>query len=115
MKPKPQFTQTQFEVTRLGPCELPSPLPLSSTPGDGRCDFMADDARILYDPCFRAGEPICPLSLEHAGPREYLYFDPTQVKAAIVTCGGLSPGINNVAMTTTNKARRPGKSSIASA
>ncbi|GLE09178.1 hypothetical protein PINS_up020769 [Pythium insidiosum] len=31
-----------------------------------------------------------------AGPRATLFFDPTQVKAAIVTCGGLCPGLNNV-------------------
>ncbi|CAI5728610.1 unnamed protein product [Peronospora destructor] len=31
-----------------------------------------------------------------AGPRETTYFDPSTVKAAIVTCGGLSPGLNNV-------------------
>lgn len=31
-----------------------------------------------------------------AGPRKYLYFKPTEVKAAIVTCGGLCPGLNVV-------------------
>lgn len=31
-----------------------------------------------------------------AGPRKELYFEPTNVKAAIVTCGGLCPGLNNV-------------------
>jgi 6-phosphofructokinase 1 len=31
-----------------------------------------------------------------AGPRSSLYFDPNTVKAAIVTCGGLCPGLNNV-------------------
>ncbi len=34
--------------------------------------------------------------LELAGPREQLYYDPSQVKAAIVTCGGLCPGLNSV-------------------
>lgn len=99
MKPQHQFTQSQFEVARLGPCERTSPLQLSTTPGDGRCDYTPDDMRILFEPRFRAGEPICPLSLEHAGARERIYFDPMEVKAAIVTCGGLSPGINNVVRT----------------
>ncbi len=31
-----------------------------------------------------------------AGPRRQLHFDPDQVSAAIVTCGGLCPGLNNV-------------------
>ena len=33
---------------------------------------------------------------EKAGPREKLYFDPSKTKCAIVTCGGLCPGINDV-------------------
>jgi len=31
-----------------------------------------------------------------AGPRKELHFDPDNVNAAIVTCGGLCPGLNNV-------------------
>jgi 6-phosphofructokinase 1 len=31
-----------------------------------------------------------------AGPRKTLYFSPREVKAAIVTCGGLCPGMNNI-------------------
>jgi len=33
---------------------------------------------------------------EAAGPRAQLYFDPRTVRAGIVTCGGLCPGLNNV-------------------
>jgi len=35
-------------------------------------------------------------SMEPGGPREYIYFDPPTTRAAIVTCGGLCPGLNNV-------------------
>jgi len=31
-----------------------------------------------------------------AGPRSEIYFEPSEVHAAIVTCGGLCPGINDV-------------------
>ena len=31
-----------------------------------------------------------------AGPRSHTHFDPSNVTAAIVTCGGLCPGLNNV-------------------
>ena len=34
--------------------------------------------------------------LERAGPRHKLYFAPGHVRAGIVTCGGLCPGINDV-------------------
>eukprot|EP00271_Cylindrocystis_brebissonii_P009161 TRINITY_DN23834_c0_g1_i1.p1 TRINITY_DN23834_c0_g1~~TRINITY_DN23834_c0_g1_i1.p1 ORF type:complete len:519 (+),score=119.52 TRINITY_DN23834_c0_g1_i1:131-1687(+) len=37
-----------------------------------------------------------PLWGRRAGPRQWIYFPPKEVKAAIVTCGGLCPGINDV-------------------
>lgn len=37
-----------------------------------------------------------PMSFELAGPRDRIYFDPSKTKCAIVTCGGLCPGINDV-------------------
>lgn len=37
-----------------------------------------------------------PVYMEQAGPREKIYYDPSKVKAAIVTCGGLCPGLNDV-------------------
>jgi len=35
-------------------------------------------------------------SLEIAGPRQKIFYDPAQTRVAIVTCGGLCPGLNNV-------------------
>mmetsp|Transcript_20919 Transcript_20919/g.43660 ORF Transcript_20919/g.43660 Transcript_20919/m.43660 type:complete len:538 (+) Transcript_20919:35-1648(+) len=37
-----------------------------------------------------------------AGPREHLHFNPSTTVAAIVTCGGLCPGLNNVIRELTN-------------
>jgi 6-phosphofructokinase 1 len=93
------LSQSQLEVATLGPRCVRSPLRLSTTPGDMVGDFLPDDMRLLVEPRFRAGEPPCPLSLEVAGARQEIYFDPAQMKAAIVTCGGLCPGINNVIRT----------------
>lgn len=36
------------------------------------------------------------IRVHRAGPREKIYFRPEEVKAAIVTCGGLCPGLNDV-------------------
>jgi 6-phosphofructokinase 1 len=36
------------------------------------------------------------LLFELAGPRKKLFFDPNNTRAGIVTCGGLSPGLNDV-------------------
>eukprot|EP00746_Dinoflagellata_sp_MGD_P142503 gnl/MRDRNA2_/MRDRNA2_75462_c0_seq1.p1 gnl/MRDRNA2_/MRDRNA2_75462_c0~~gnl/MRDRNA2_/MRDRNA2_75462_c0_seq1.p1 ORF type:complete len:546 (-),score=93.55 gnl/MRDRNA2_/MRDRNA2_75462_c0_seq1:36-1673(-) len=35
-------------------------------------------------------------ALPRAGPRKELHFDPKEVRAAIVTCGGLCPGLNDI-------------------
>ena len=42
------------------------------------------------------------ISYMRAGPRKLLHFDPNTVSAAIVTCGGLCPGLNNVIREITN-------------
>ena len=36
------------------------------------------------------------VAYHRAGPRETVYFDPAHVRAAVVTCGGLCPGLNTV-------------------
>ena len=40
---------------------------------------------------------------EKAGPRKKLFFDPKHTRAAIVTCGGLCPGLNNVIRSVTRE------------
>lgn len=62
---------------------------------------VSDEERILYSislqdvtAMFQRGDQ--PASFEQAGPRRQIYFDPSKVKTAIVTCGGLCPGINDV-------------------
>jgi 6-phosphofructokinase 1 len=91
--------QSQLEIPMLGPRRVRSPLNLSTTPGDSLCDFTLDHARMMFEPRFNQGDAPCPLALEQAGPREHIFFDPKKTKAAIVTCGGLCPGINNVIRT----------------
>ncbi|MBN1851749.1 MAG: ATP-dependent 6-phosphofructokinase [Pirellulales bacterium] len=92
-----QSEPDRFRITALGPCTHPSPLGMSTVSGDGVGDYVPDDARVLYDIVHRLGEPVnCDLSFEKAGPRQHLFFQPDKTKAAVVTCGGLCPGLNNV-------------------
>jgi 6-phosphofructokinase 1 len=37
-----------------------------------------------------------PASFELAGPRSKIYFDPSKLRCALVTCGGLCPGLNDI-------------------
>lgn len=38
-----------------------------------------------------------------AGARETIYYNPAEVNVAIVTCGGLCPGLNDVVQGLVNK------------
>lgn len=91
------LTPESTQVSTLGARAFKSPLNLSTTSGDGIGDFVPDEARVLYCVEVNPGQPCRnEISFEKAGPREFIYFRPEGTRAAIVTCGGLCPGINNV-------------------
>ncbi|MBB3698470.1 ATP-dependent 6-phosphofructokinase [Flammeovirga yaeyamensis] len=96
------LTRQDFEVTRLGKATLTSPLYKEYKKEDApHKEFIEDSRRIIYDASLSAFEEARnsdadPISFLKAGPRKKIYFDPSKTKAAIVTCGGLCPGINNV-------------------
>ncbi|MCA1985828.1 MAG: ATP-dependent 6-phosphofructokinase [Desulfovibrio sp.] len=79
-------------VQTLGPAKIPSHLTL--------CHYTDDDAKILLqitpEQVAHLGDKPTYSEFELAGPRRHLYFDPSKTKCAIVTCGGLCPGINDV-------------------
>lgn len=89
-----------FSIERLGPAHIESPL--IERYGRAARLFVGDDERTLFDTTgyawhhHEALRGIDHISLEIAGPREFIHFDPLQTRAAIATCGGLCPGINNV-------------------
>ncbi|MBN2104516.1 ATP-dependent 6-phosphofructokinase [bacterium] len=51
-------------------------------------------------PLFRSGKELP--AFERAGPRSRIFHDPAKTKAAIITCGGLCPGLNDVIKNITN-------------
>ncbi|GAJ08089.1 unnamed protein product, partial [marine sediment metagenome] len=82
-----------FRIQNLGKMDVPSPITVSH--------FTPDDKSIIYDISLKKYEGnrktgTLPLSMEMAGPRKTIYFDPPKIRAGIVTCGGLCPGINDV-------------------
>ncbi|MGI6454502.1 MAG: ATP-dependent 6-phosphofructokinase [bacterium] len=95
------FCDINLEIQRLGECTYDSPIELSHVLGDYVSNFVLDTERILYHNRFsRLQECLDRLttipSFEAAGPRDKIFFDPQHTKAAIVTCGGLCPGLNDV-------------------
>lgn len=92
-----RLTPEQFQVKTLGPCKVPSPLQLSTHVGDGLAHYVPDRTHVLYKAAGERPEDFDPdLFMERAGPRELLRFEPRATRVAVVTCGGLSPGVNNV-------------------
>ncbi|MBN2497923.1 MAG: ATP-dependent 6-phosphofructokinase [Deltaproteobacteria bacterium] len=80
-------------IESLGECTIASPVKYKR--------FISDEERVLYDLDHeriraRMQSEGRALAFERAGPRERIYFDPANVKAGIVTCGGLCPGLNDV-------------------
>ncbi len=82
-----------FAVSGLSECRIPSPM--------SGAQFVSDEERVLYHSNLAEIESLLaegkrPPTLEMAGPRERIYFDPSKLKCGIVTCGGLCPGLNDV-------------------
>jgi 6-phosphofructokinase 1 len=85
------------EIASLGESTLLSPLRRTSRPGDGRAKFVSGDRYIRLPVEVTLNQlPEAELWFEKAGAREKIYFDPPKTRAAIVTCGGLCPGLNDV-------------------
>jgi 6-phosphofructokinase 1 len=82
-----------FSIADLGEQKILSPL--------NTANFLPPDKRLLFDNHFDSyaenkDNQGLPLSIELAGPSRNIFFDPGLTRAAIVTCGGLCPGINDV-------------------
>ena len=83
-----------MHITRLGEASFTSPLSPNADP----------EILVPADIQWAGGVPPDDLMLfEKAGPRAKLFFDPATTRAAIVTCGGLCPGLNNVIRSVTRE------------
>lgn len=88
-----------FSIPNLGVPKIQSPVVLSKKTGDLMANYVAGGEFIIYNVKVQPGETITYKKenlIERAGPREFIYFDPSKVHAGIVTCGGLCPGLNDV-------------------
>jgi 6-phosphofructokinase 1 len=86
-----------LQIEKVGEGTVTSPLKEKNK----SVEFISDDRKVLFE-IFSSDyhrylqEGVEPPLAEAAGPREKIYFDPAVTKAAIVTCGGLCPGLNDV-------------------
>lgn len=94
------YSEADFRIRRLGDCRVRSPIQLSKSNDDGIANYATDDQRVVYRIDVESAGEDLKLSdmglLEKAGPREQIFFEPSRVRAAVLTAGGLCPGLNDV-------------------
>jgi 6-phosphofructokinase 1 len=94
-----ELTPADLTVRNLGERTIVSPLEIQFGEMGYEHAFFSDDSRVLVDHSLshlknlHGAEPAC---FEVAGPRRKIYFHPRKTTGAIVTCGGLCPGLNDV-------------------
>jgi 6-phosphofructokinase 1 len=100
-----QLTKEDVVIEQMGVPKIQSPVhyisPEDDSSNSGGKNYVGDHDRILVDvseqhvmDCIRGGG--FPLYFEMAGPRQKIFYDPKKIKCAIVTAGGLCPGLNDV-------------------
>ncbi|MCG8472446.1 MAG: ATP-dependent 6-phosphofructokinase [Desulfobacterales bacterium] len=95
-----KFQEIVTTIPTLGEAKIPSPL-LQTTDHGGASYFVEEDERILLHVNQKAvnelkKKGIAAPAFECAGPRRNIYFDPSKLRCALVTCGGLCPGLNDI-------------------
>jgi 6-phosphofructokinase 1 len=94
------YNSIDAEIETLGEPKITSPIRRWEKSEKGQ-NFVSDNDRVLIDVKFgrlikTVKEGKIPPSFEMAGPRSKIFFDPGKLSCAIVTCGGLCPGLNDI-------------------
>ncbi len=95
--------ENDFSIKTLGAPTIDSPFGVAPNSTVSEAQFVDDSDRILLHDNVTTMTPdawdaraVSVPSLALAGPRKKLFFSPPDTTAAVVTCGGLCPGINDV-------------------
>lgn len=88
------------EIPSLGKTKIPSPIIQDAFSGCAP-HYVHDEDKVLIDvrSSFVRESILKDKDLpafELAGPRQQIYFDPSKLRCALVTCGGLCPGLNEI-------------------
>ena len=88
------------EISTLGEAKILTPVQ-KRTDGTEDISFVSDESRVIIEVDAQRVSQMVKKSLsiqsfELAGPRRHIFFDPSKLKCALVTCGGLCPGLNDI-------------------
>ncbi|WP_372808420.1 ATP-dependent 6-phosphofructokinase [Pontiella sp.] len=75
---------------------FPSPLRFAGCDPTTAIRYRTEHDRVRVYPCITQELDDPETVFERAGPREWITDDPANMTVAIVTCGGLCPGLNDV-------------------
>jgi 6-phosphofructokinase 1 len=94
------YSTIETTIPALGEAKIPSPIKGANRSMTDQY-FVEDTDRVSIDvkvgnlqKILTAGETLP--SFELAGPRSKVYFDSSKLRCALVTCGGLCPGLNDI-------------------
>ncbi|GAB6095112.1 ATP-dependent 6-phosphofructokinase [Desulfatiferula olefinivorans] len=95
-----EFEHVDTGIESLGDAKIDSPFMRDEHSLD-HSSFVDDSMRVLLDVneknlyrMLEGGRK--PPAFEIAGPRKKIYFDSSKLRCALVTCGGLCPGLNDI-------------------
>lgn len=89
----------ETRIIDLGRANIDSPL--LDVKGTSERTFVSDEDRVLVhihtDEFENPNQKVSKIpSFELAGPRKKVYYDRSKLRCALVTCGGLCPGLNDI-------------------
>lgn len=96
-----ELLECDTNIRRLGNCDFGCPANYSNIQVENERFFVPEDERVLSiidksSVGHLLREKMDLPSFEKAGPRQKLHFEPGMTRSAVVTCGGLCPGLNSV-------------------
>lgn len=88
-------TPTNTEIPVVGPAKIKNPIRFGRFV-DEEDAVLVNISRKSVEGGARCKKPRKHIYFEPAGPRGKIYYDSSKTKCAVVTCGGLCPGLNDV-------------------
>jgi 6-phosphofructokinase 1 len=85
--------KTDFTIEKIGEASNDSSLTNIIFEDDAKSIVYSINPDLLTEEIKNFGKPLL---MEKAGPRKKIFFRPSDVRAAILTAGGLCPGLNDV-------------------
>jgi 6-phosphofructokinase 1 len=83
------------EISTVGVAKIANPIKFGRFVEEDNAVLVNITRRSVEGPAKSRKKPEH-IYFEPAGPRDKIYYDPSKTKCAIVTCGGLCPGLNDV-------------------